>query len=214
VRWDAFSEDMTPRTELPAEHPAHVNEKKAKKDWRFRYGLFFKSWTAQEGSLVGLGADPAAVLRCATDPNLSEPVRAFWRSAAIDAMQAPAEDAIAQLAMRLRDELSEVLVPLVARVNALEQMREVPVTEPDPDSPSTEGDTQAEEAPGAAGGTSAEGDADDARSRESLEAPASPRKRWDPEEIAEALAISIRRRDAEFDQEIDALVDRARGKVT
>lgn len=56
-RWDAEQKDVVRRTELPESHPAHVSpDEKGRK----RFGLYFKRWVAMEGSLVGLGADPAA----------------------------------------------------------------------------------------------------------------------------------------------------------
>jgi hypothetical protein len=78
-RWEANPKDVTPRTELPTDHPAYINPKKA--TWAEAQGLYFHKWRPMEGSLVGLGADQDAQLReWAEDQSVSEAVRSFYRS--------------------------------------------------------------------------------------------------------------------------------------
>jgi hypothetical protein len=79
-RWDADDKHVTRRVNLPKDHYAHVKDKE--EDFRKRYGYFFEKWRAMEGSVVGLGADPQAVMRWAEDENSSETVREFWRGMA------------------------------------------------------------------------------------------------------------------------------------
>lgn len=90
-RWDAMDEHVRRRTELPEDHPAYVSPKKAQKDFRLRFGLYFEKWRALEGSVVGLGADPKAVMRWAKDPEAEPSVREFWR-AQIDPEEEPPAD--------------------------------------------------------------------------------------------------------------------------
>lgn len=77
-RWDAADKDVQRRVNLPADHFAHVDEKKA--DSRQLWGLYFDKWEAMEGSVVGLGADPQAVMRWARDEESPECVREFWKA--------------------------------------------------------------------------------------------------------------------------------------
>lgn len=102
-RWDAEPEHTKPRTQLPADHPHRVSDKAR---GRKRYGLYFDKWTAQEGSIVGLGADPQATMRWAEEAD-SEPVAAFWREQAERADGEPAEDTEVEVE---REETTEVEV--------------------------------------------------------------------------------------------------------
>lgn len=69
-RWRSTSAP-TPRSELDRSHWAH-RENGA--------GFFFENAVALEGSLVGLGADPAALIGRSRDTEKPEHVRDFWRS--------------------------------------------------------------------------------------------------------------------------------------
>lgn len=106
-RWDAEDADATRRMELPEDHHAYVSEKQAKKSWRLRYGYFFRKWRAQEGSIVGLGADPQATMRFAEDEAASPAVRAFWRGVA-EAEQSEADGAAQEHPITVRDMASFV----------------------------------------------------------------------------------------------------------
>jgi hypothetical protein len=77
-RWDADDKHVTRRINLPKDHYAYVSDKD--QDYRKRYGYFFEKWRGMEGSVVGLGADPQAVMRWAEDEESSNTVREFWRS--------------------------------------------------------------------------------------------------------------------------------------
>ena len=76
VRWEEL-EEPTYRINLPSDHPAFVDAKK--ETGRKRWGLFFDKSRLLEGSVVTLGADPAALVGrlAATEGEL----RGFWRSA-------------------------------------------------------------------------------------------------------------------------------------
>jgi hypothetical protein len=77
-RWDAADKNIKRRVNLPSDHPAFVDDSKETES-RKRWGLYFEKWTAMEGSVVGLGADPQAVMRWAHDAESPECVREFWR---------------------------------------------------------------------------------------------------------------------------------------
>lgn len=119
-RWDVNADDadaVVARTSLPKSHPAHVpSDARGVK----RHGQLFKRWRAVEGSIVGLGADPAAVMRFATDLDRPQHVRAFWAEQMRHALSPDTEPIAAQIAATIRDELSDVLVPIVQRLEALE----------------------------------------------------------------------------------------------
>jgi hypothetical protein len=68
-RWDAEPENVVPRRSLKKDHPAFSDGA----------GLFFSQWTPMEGSIVGLGSDPAAVIRWAEEAQSAD-VADFWRS--------------------------------------------------------------------------------------------------------------------------------------
>jgi len=67
----------TPTNVRIVDQVGKAGEKKAgsRKVW----GLYFDKWRAMEGSVVGLGADPQAVMRWANDAEAPEAVREFWR---------------------------------------------------------------------------------------------------------------------------------------
>jgi hypothetical protein len=58
IRW--VGDKVTARRDLPVDHPAHVDQDE--KNLARRYGLFFETWRALEGSVVAVGADPDAVI--------------------------------------------------------------------------------------------------------------------------------------------------------
>jgi hypothetical protein len=76
VRW-ADIEDPVQRINLPSDHPAFIDSKKAK--GRQRWGLYFDKWKLLEGSVVTLGADPAALI--GKMQQAEGDVRHYWRSA-------------------------------------------------------------------------------------------------------------------------------------
>jgi hypothetical protein len=133
-RWDADEKDIKRRTDLPKDHPAYVGEnaKGAK-----RYGLYFSRWVPMEGSVVGLGADPQAVMRWSRDEDSPECVRDFWR-AQIPEGEIPVEmefeddgadtpsgpDPIEEMGARL-DEISERLDGLSGAIVTREHLEEI-----------------------------------------------------------------------------------------
>lgn len=81
LRWIPDAQHAIRRTELPKDHPHHVDGEKdvsAK-----RYGYLFRRWRAVEGSVVAVGSDPAALILRAEET--AEPVSSFLRSFAAQA---------------------------------------------------------------------------------------------------------------------------------
>lgn len=76
VRWDTVGDPIS-RSNLPSDHPAFVDAKKA--TGRQRFGMYFEKWRLLEGSVVTLGADPAALIGRMQESQGE--VRQFWRSA-------------------------------------------------------------------------------------------------------------------------------------
>ena len=75
VRWDETAPPVA-RVNLPSDHPAFVDAKTA--SGRKRWGYYFEKWRLLEGSVVTLGADPAALVgRMAASHG---DLRQFWRS--------------------------------------------------------------------------------------------------------------------------------------
>lgn len=74
VRWEETAPPI-PRVNLPSDHPAFLDAAKAK--GRARFGLFFEKWRLLEGSVVTLGADPAALIGRMRES--SGDVRTYWR---------------------------------------------------------------------------------------------------------------------------------------
>ena len=76
VRWEEIGDPIA-RVNLPSDHPAFLDAKNTtgRKSW----GLFFEKWRLLEGSVVTLGADPAALVgrMQASDGD----VRGYWRKA-------------------------------------------------------------------------------------------------------------------------------------
>lgn len=57
IRWDGTK--ATRRTQLPKSHKFHVSESD---ETEARWGMLFEEWNAREGSIVAIGADPAALI--------------------------------------------------------------------------------------------------------------------------------------------------------
>ncbi len=74
VRWEELEEPVY-RINLPSDHPAFVDSKKA--TGRQRWGMWFEKWRLLEGSVVTLGADPAALVGRLM--KTEGDVRSFWR---------------------------------------------------------------------------------------------------------------------------------------
>jgi hypothetical protein len=81
IRWAEIDEPVY-RTNLPSDHPAFVDVKKAK--GRKRWGLWFEKWRLLEGSIVTLGADPSALIGRMQEANGD--LRQFWRGVVNDSM--------------------------------------------------------------------------------------------------------------------------------
>ena len=76
VRWEETEEPVY-RVNLPSDHPAFVDAKK--ETGRKRWGMWFEKWRLLEGSVVTLGADPAALVGRLMETEGE--VRSFWRDA-------------------------------------------------------------------------------------------------------------------------------------
>lgn len=75
LRWQETTEPVL-RINLPSDHPAFIDAKKA--TGAQRWGFFFDKWRGQEGSIVTLGSDAAALIGRMQETKGE--VRAFWRS--------------------------------------------------------------------------------------------------------------------------------------
>jgi len=76
VRWDEIGEPVR-RVNLPSDHPAYVDS--AKSQGREAWGYYFDKWKLLEGSVVTLGADPAAMVGRMQQSRGD--VRGYWRRA-------------------------------------------------------------------------------------------------------------------------------------
>lgn len=233
-RWDYDEEDAVRRSELPEDHAAYVSPKKAKKDWRYRWGHFFKRWRAQEGSLVGLGADPAAsvrdAMRFAEDEAASPAVRAFWRSQAEAVREREQDEPITRRDFeRFTDDLAEIIRETIRRdlSEQLAAREDAAFTDTDPtdepdaseatepaettDAGDEPDDARATQAPAEAGAERSEEPAPDPPARESQR---TGRASWDPSDVAVAIQSIARRRNKQFTEEFAAVVRRAQGKLS
>lgn len=89
VRWEPI--EWVRRINLPSDHEAFVDAE-SEKDWRKRYGLYFKKWRVQEGSIVAVQADKQAMIGRAehweSEQGPKSAVAAFYRAMAEDAKDA------------------------------------------------------------------------------------------------------------------------------
>jgi hypothetical protein len=76
VRWAPVGDPIR-RVNLPSDHAAFVDSETAKGNKR--WGLYFPKWRLLEGSVVTLGADPAAMIGRMRDSKGD--VRSNWRAA-------------------------------------------------------------------------------------------------------------------------------------
>ncbi len=79
IRWDVVQGKAIRRVNLPSDHPHFVDAES--ETGAARFGVFFEQWRALEGSVVSLGADPAALIARADESEVEE-VADFWRSMA------------------------------------------------------------------------------------------------------------------------------------
>lgn len=93
IRWEGIS--STPRTNLPTDHPFHVDREATPDSDPRKFGVFFHEWRAMEGSIVGIGADPAALMKMAEGKTGEQ--REYWRGMARDAIGDGAVDNEAEL---------------------------------------------------------------------------------------------------------------------
>jgi hypothetical protein len=94
VRWEEIGEPVA-RVNLPSDHPAFVDSKKA--TGRQRWGLYFDKWRLLEGSVVTLGADPAALVGRMQEAEGD--VRVYWRKAINHALEERHEPASGLVAL-------------------------------------------------------------------------------------------------------------------
>jgi len=152
-RWDARDKDVKRRVNLPSDHPAFVDDAKETES-RKRWGLYFEKWQAMEGSIVGLGADPQAVMRWARDEETPEAVRDFWREQVPGAQR---EGLLATLRQSVREVLDAGVTPEdVSACLALDSTEPDEAADPDglpeqptdirEDEPEDDGNSEIEEA--------------------------------------------------------------------
>ena len=109
-KWDADQGATKRRSDLPREHFAYAKAG----------GMYFGRWAAMEGSIVGLGADPKAVVGRASDVELPEHVRAFWRAFHAEQENTGLDASLAEAMARLHE--SGELVALLPQ-SLIEQLR-------------------------------------------------------------------------------------------
>lgn len=117
------------RAKLPRGHKGAIDSGKTRGPQR--YGLWFDEWELIEGSIVGRGADPKALI--GRSQETSGPVSSFWRS--IVEGQGDAEESVIPLSTFLRvcgenTELADQCRSLEERVEALSNPpRQTPAVE-------------------------------------------------------------------------------------
>ncbi len=79
IRWEETVKPQR-RINLPSDHPAYLDGEKA--EGRNFWGLYFEKWRMLEGSVVTLGADPAALI--GRMQRSTGAIRTFWRGAIND----------------------------------------------------------------------------------------------------------------------------------
>ena len=109
-KWDADQGATKRRSDLPREHFAYAKAG----------GMYFGRWAAMEGSIVGLGADPKAVVGRASDVELPDHVRAFWRAFHAEQEETGLDASLAEAMARLHE--SGELVALLPQ-SLIEQLR-------------------------------------------------------------------------------------------
>lgn len=102
MTWEAL--EVIERRELPSNHPAFVkhNDPNARRRW----GLFFKRSRPLEQSIVGVGADRAALVGRAESAT-SDDVRAVWQTL-VERIDAPARSREAEIIEALESRLAEI----------------------------------------------------------------------------------------------------------
>ncbi len=88
IRWDEVPGKSIRRINLPSDHPYYVDSEKA--TGPERWGVFFEEWIGREGSIVGLGSDPGALIARADETEGD--VSTYWRAMAEDAATPKAEE--------------------------------------------------------------------------------------------------------------------------
>jgi hypothetical protein len=233
VRWEEVDEPVA-RVNLPSDHPAYVDAKKA--TGRQRWGLYFEKWRLLEGSVVTLGADPAALLgrlqvakgdaraywRKAINHALEERVEvaglvgvylpdgdvAYVERAAYDAMLESANERIA-LAIDLHEEATQHLLASVAGVDEPTEPNEI---EPEPETRSEEETQIRSEVEPEVGDEPTEA-ATPERDDEAARLPAQPEHIETPIEIVRAFREGLREARQEVVTEFRAEIRRIRGLV-
>ena len=222
VRWDEI--DGSPpvrRVNLPSDHPAFVDAEKA--TGRQQWGLFFDKWRMLEGSVVTLGADPAALIGRMQEAEGD--VRGYWRSAVNHALtereeisglvavqtgvgqifvERAAYDAILesanerlQLALDLYEEDADALRDAAIKVSEIREGLETPTrAEPERD----ETPTELDQAP------STEAPADQ-------QAPTQPAHRLDTAAVLELMGQQLDENTKRLHEDFLKMMDSARGRV-
>jgi len=81
VRWEPLKPPVR-RINLASDHPAYVDAEKAHGDDPRRWGYYFDAWRVLEGSVVTIGADPAALIGRIAQARGAD--RDLWRGALAD----------------------------------------------------------------------------------------------------------------------------------
>jgi hypothetical protein len=232
VRWEEIG-DPVARVNLPSDHPAYVDSKKA--TGRQRWGLWFDKWRLLEGSVVTLGADPAALVGRMQEAQGD--VRAYWRKAinhALEERHEPASglialstgagflyiereayDAMLELAnKRMQTALDLLETALEAREDANEILASVAVGFDEPTAPDETDTTEirSEVELEVTGDEPAETEAPE-RNDEAARLPAQPQHIATPKEIVRAIREGLEDAAKEVATEFRAEIRKARGLV-
>jgi len=229
VRWEEIG-DPVARVNLPSDHPAYVDAKRA--TGRQRWGLYFDKWRLLEGSVVTLGADPAALVGRLQEAQGD--MRQYWRKAINHALEERNEPTNGLVALTVGDGflyiereaydamLEEANKRMQLALDALEDALEAredaneilsSVAE-GTDVPNLPGDTtqiRSEVEPG--NGDEPTEAATPERESEAAGLPAQPEHIETPIEIVRAIREGLREASREVSEEFRAEIRKARGVV-
>lgn len=221
IRWDADPEHVVARTDLPKDHPAFVDSRDA--NLMRTTGLFFEKWRALEGSIVGVGADPQALIARAQHEDTPEEARAWYRGMvddekveAMESLDASCSEIEATAAANVRIAIQEALTALpMAEVRAaVEEVLDFGAAEAAHET-RDEGTTETSpaEAPSCPDGRTATGR--EANGEAQAKEPARAEEAFDfvPGEIVEEIRSAIAEHDAALQAEMQDILDAARGVV-
>jgi len=150
VRWDPVFGKFVPRSTLPEDHHAYASRNT---EGPAAFGMYFEESEAREGSIVAIGADPAALVGRANEaasmfeeafwltvagrvsrgdaaPEIPAEQRAIFETLtkiAVDTIQRETREIFSLLTREQEEELGESLAPVEVEAPTEETVREAPV---------------------------------------------------------------------------------------